>query len=81
MLNFSFLKEIPKNKNKLILLKSFAYVFAIIFIWYTFSKDYNSKHLQGLFLQGILPIWEQNFENIINIFGAYLPVYIPHSLA
>jgi 4-amino-4-deoxy-L-arabinose transferase-like glycosyltransferase len=35
-------------------------VLIIIFAWYTYAANYNRKNLSGIFLQGILPIWDVN---------------------
>lgn len=42
----------------------FAGVLLIIFIWYSYVNNYNSKHLSQIFLQGTLPIWELSSADI-----------------
>ncbi len=63
------LKIRKKPKTILMQLASIVIVGAIVFFWYLFSKDYNSKNLEGLFRQDIIPIWNlssQRIQNILN---------------
>jgi len=39
-------------------------VFLIPFLWFKYAAYYNSQHTGGIFLIGILPIWEYNWEQI-----------------
>jgi len=41
-------------------------VFLIPFLWFKYAAYYNSQHTGGIFLIGILPIWEYNWNQIID---------------
>lgn len=58
-----------KQKRKALLFQivSIVFVFAIVLSWYSFSRYYNSKHLGGLFQNGIIPIWNLTSEHIHGI--------------
>ena len=45
-------------------------VFLIQLIWYSYAKYYNEKYNSGIFLLGILPVWDLSPEKIHEIFGA-----------
>jgi hypothetical protein len=46
----------------------FLSIIAVIISWYTYAHYYNEQHNKGLFLIGILPIWEYNKEQILHVF-------------
>jgi hypothetical protein len=66
-----FLQNIQRIKQKLkavlMQLGSVVFVFVMVFSWYIFSKDYNSKNADGLFRQDIIPIWNLSSEHIQKI--------------
>jgi hypothetical protein len=66
-----FVHNFPRIKQKpkviLMQLASVAFVFIIVFSWYIFSKDYNSKNLDGIFRFFINPIWGLGSEKIQQI--------------
>lgn len=73
------------NTRKLSLPKSISFVcivvvISIIFLWYSFAKNYNLKNKSGVFLIGILPIWEMTdkeiFAKLSGLFSDQLPVYL-----
>lgn len=47
-------------------------VFLIQMIWYSYAKHYNEKYNSGIFLIGILPIWELNSVQIKEITNAII---------
>lgn len=56
---FQNIRQIKKNQKALLIqLSSVIFLFAVIFSWYAFAIDYNSKNLEGLFRQEIIPIWD-----------------------
>lgn len=56
-----------KQKEFLLQLASVVFVFAVIFSWYLFSKEYNAKNLDGIFRMDIIPIWNLTAEHIQRI--------------
>jgi len=46
---------------------SFLVLFIPIFAWYFYAAQYNKQHNQGIFLIGILPIWDYSWENIKHV--------------
>jgi len=61
-------QRIKQNRKAILLqLGSFIFVLAMVFSWYSFSKYYNSKNLEGLFQNGIIPIWNLSSEQIQGI--------------
>jgi hypothetical protein len=48
-------------------LGSVVFVFAVVFLWYLFSKNYNARNADGLFRQDIIPIWNLSPEHIQKI--------------
>ena len=47
-------------------------VFLIQIIWYSYAKYYNAKYNSGIFLIGILPIWDLSSLKIQEIIGAVI---------
>lgn len=47
-------------------------VFLIQILWYSYSKYYNAKYNNGIFLIGILPIWELNIHQIKEVIEAVI---------
>lgn len=56
-----------KKQYKNILLSGFV-VIGIVLCWVTYIKAYNANNIQGMFLTGILPIWDNDFAAIQTIF-------------
>jgi len=59
----SHLKIIRNKLNlpcigRLIHLIPMASIYFLIFIWILWAKEYNKQNISGIFLQGILPIWD-----------------------
>ncbi len=52
----------PRPSLKYFLL--FAGVLLVLFCWYYYANWYNSKHNKGIFLIGILPIWDLTRDQI-----------------
>lgn len=46
----------------------FAIIGIVIFLWYYYAYQYNKNNNAGIFLIGILPIWEVAKERIIGIY-------------
>jgi len=42
-------------------------LFIVIFSWYYYAHAYNEKHNKGIFLIGILPIWNYNIGQINHV--------------
>ncbi len=62
------IRHIRQNTKALLLqLSSFLFLFIVVFSWYAFAKDYNSKNLDGLFRQDTIPIWSLSSEHIHQI--------------
>jgi len=61
------LKIKQKRKEILLQLVSFVFVLAMVFSWHSFCKYYNSKNLEGLFQNGIIPIWNLSSDKIHGI--------------
>ncbi|OFX43734.1 MAG: hypothetical protein A2046_05785 [Bacteroidetes bacterium GWA2_30_7] len=47
-----------------------AFVFIIQITWYYYANQYNEKYNNGIFLIGIIPIWELGINQIQTIFKA-----------
>ena len=45
-------------------------VFAIQITWYLYARNYNEKYNGGIFLIGILPVWDMNIIQIKNTLDA-----------
>lgn len=45
----------------------FLLLITLTTLWYWYAASYNTKHNTGIFLIGILPIWEINMAHILNI--------------
>jgi len=67
-----------KNPKKQV----FPFLFVLIFIlsWYLFAMYYNSRHISGIFLQGILPIWQVDRNRIIFLMTTLYTNLIPQFL-
>lgn len=55
----------------------FAILFSGITLWYSYAIHYNENNVSGVFLQGILPIWEFDHQQIEDIFSAFRKNLIP----
>lgn len=55
-------------KRPLQQIPSFLAVLLIIFAWYFYAYSYNNLYNKGLFLIGILPIWDLDSERVSLIF-------------
>lgn len=65
---FQNIRHRKQNAKALLLqLGSVIILFIGVFSWYAFAKDYNSKNLDGLFRQDIIPIWNLSSEHIQRI--------------
>ena len=77
------LKLLNANKDKhifnnpVIQYISFIAVIIIIFGWYKFASNYNSKNVDGLFLQTISPIWSSDFGRINFILNCVFTFMLP----
>lgn len=58
-------KVFIQSKFKIIVL--FVSVLLIQFVWYSYANAYNEKHNSGIFLIGIMPIWELTKAQIIDV--------------
>ncbi len=83
-LNFFKLKTEYKINHKKLFLVLTVLFFVVVGGWYAYARYYNSKHLQGIFLQGIYPIWDLNNYNIrkiaSNLYNELLPALLPNIL-
>ena len=52
------------SSNRLAWIISFCFVILINLGWYLWANHYNTIHPNGLFLIGILPIWQMTWEQI-----------------
>jgi len=52
-------------------------VIALVFVWYSYAKYYNSHHVGGIFLQGILPIWDIDKEARKQIWMSFRKQLLP----
>ncbi len=57
-------KLFPRPKIQIL---PFLIVIILIALWYWYAASYNSRHNSGIFLIGILPIWEINKAHILDI--------------
>lgn len=70
--------KIIKFKNNIFAHKKLSFVlFSILIIitfsWYYYAHQYNNEHNKGIFLIGILPIWDYSAEQIKHVFNyAYI---------
>lgn len=65
---FQNIRQRKQNPKALLLqLSSIFFLFLVVFSWYAFAKDYNSKNLDGLFRQDTIPIWNLSSEHIQKI--------------
>lgn len=86
LLFFSFgavvLFEAIKKRNLRPLIP-FVLSFAGVIAWYVYSAAYNEKHMSGIFLQGLLPIWELDWTDIQSnftlLFESLLPEFLPYT--
>lgn len=58
------------------LLPYFVVLF-VIFLWYRFALDYNQKNISGIFLTGILPIWDIDISTRKNIWQSLQNDLVP----
>lgn len=52
-------------------------VVAVIAAWYTYARDYNSKNVQNIFLQGLYPIWDLNQTQIKEVLDKFYHNILP----
>jgi hypothetical protein len=68
-----------QKKNKVQMALPLMGVFAFIVVWYSYAKYYNSQNISGIFLQGLLPIWELTSSEIkviaVKLYNTVLPSY------
>jgi hypothetical protein len=55
----------------------FLIVFAGLWIWYSYAIQYNEENVGGVFLQGILPIWELDKQQVSEVFSLFRKSLIP----
>ena len=61
------------NKVKMLSFIPFVLTFSILPLWYIYAIQYNKENIGGVFLQGILPIWDLNSEQIASILKSFFP--------
>lgn len=49
----------------------FVIVMILIPIWYKFAMIYNQEHNSGIFLTGILPIWDLSHDRIVYVWHVF----------
>ncbi len=54
-----------------------AIVLLIVAFWYRYASQFNKEHSAGLFLVGILPIWEVSGQEIVKIFRSFVHSLLP----
>ncbi len=73
------------NTSKLFLPKGISAIcvliaVTIVFLWYSFAKEYNLKSNSDVFLVGVLPIWEMSekdiFAKLSGLFADQLPIFL-----
>lgn len=74
---FNFLRRRLSKKDLLTVGVPFVSALLLIFSWLVFVNHYNSKHLSGIFLQGILPIWEISEGSRVEIWKSLWNVLMP----
>lgn len=63
----SILKKEKLNPRYLSMCIGLTCVFSIQALWYVYARNYNLKFNAGMFLTGILPIWNLKYFEIIKI--------------
>lgn len=53
-------RKMTVSKNIFVGIVPILTLFAVVFLWYGWAKQYNKENIQYLFLQGILPIWDMD---------------------
>jgi hypothetical protein len=56
------------RKVNFVSLLPFLILFSILLAWYIFAIKYNNENISGVFLQGVLPIWNINSIQIHDIY-------------
>jgi len=70
---FEWLGFFPMNrdhqifKNKLVFIVPAIILMAFIYLWISYAQAYNHTWNSGVFLLGILPIWDMSGEQIIEV--------------
>jgi len=64
-LGFSFKESGKIFVSKKLQIIPFILASLVIYLWYSYAKDYNDKNGSGVFLVGILPIWNFNASAIL----------------
>jgi hypothetical protein len=49
----------------------FVVIVIIVASWYKFAVTYNKAHNEDLFLTGILPIWNDSHERMVNVWNIF----------
>lgn len=49
----------------------------IVAIWYRYAGHYNEEHMSGVFLQGLLPIWDMEWQEIVSHWGRLTTELVP----
>jgi len=52
-------------------------VIGLLVAWYRYAAYYNSQNLHGVFLNGILPIWDMSPEGRSHTWDTFLTVLVP----
>jgi hypothetical protein len=53
----------------------------IIIAWYTYARNYNLKNIYGVFLQGIMPIWQCDFGRINYLLNCIFNIMLPQFMS
>ena len=59
------------------LLIPYFLVFVVIALWYGYVHYYNKHNMSGIFLQGILPIWEIDKNTINQVYKSLYDLILP----
>ncbi len=63
----NFIKNTFSKNEFLKIVSGIILSFLTIIVWYIYARYYNENNLQYIFLLGVLPIWELNYEGILEI--------------
>ncbi|MBL7111590.1 MAG: glycosyltransferase family 39 protein [Bacteroidales bacterium] len=64
LINIKFIKDRKIFQHPLKQAIPLISVLIIQFVWYTYASNYNEKYNEGIFLIGILPIWDMSLSQI-----------------
>ena len=75
-----FLYDVIRKKSLLTRWKEilpFIGTLVVVALWYRYAGHYNEEHMQGIFLQGLLPIWDMEWAEIVSHWGRLTTELVP----